>query len=384
MTDDADRLARVLHDAVPVPPHELDPAAIRATPAHRERRKRGLAAALAAAAVAAVAIGVSLAGHQLATQQRVDTHGPAVPPPSDKFSAGEFRMAPPQQYLSGGLIFPRATCTPHQIRATAATRRTDGGVLGVIHFIGAVVSHRNGGAQRCTLPIAAPSALVGADGRRLKVSLSRGDRTSPPEAPHGEVAPANGNAIWGFAWFGSYCGAPARSIEVPIRHGGQASLRVPLHGPQPACTPNAGPSTLIDGVAGFPGQPVQPPRPEYSSLRLTGRIEPGTSSDQLAPIDLTLLTVGSAPVILDPCPAYAGRDWATAASGDFSDPISSVYLPCTKHAVVIRPGHPLQWTIPAISLLQTPGTGAIPGTTVYVQLGIAGVPPLHLKTTAGR
>jgi N-acetylneuraminic acid mutarotase len=51
---------------------------------------------------------------------------------------------------------------------------------------------------------------------------------------------------------------------------------------------------------------------------------------------------------------------------------------------VIRPGHPLRWTIPATSLLQTPGTGAIPGSTVYVQLGIAGVLPLRLKTSAGR
>jgi hypothetical protein len=141
---------------------------------------------------------------------------------------------------------------------------------------------------------------------------------------------------------------------------------------------------LIDGIAGAPGEPVQPPRPDYSSLRLTGQIEPGTNHWQIAPIDLTLRTIGNAPVTLDPCPAYAGRDDATARSGGFSDPISSGYLPCTKHAVVVRPGHPLHWTIPAISLLQTPGTGAIPGTTVYVQLGIAGVPPVLLKTSASQ
>jgi hypothetical protein len=384
MNDLGDRLARVLNEAVPEPPVELDPAAIRATPAHRERRKRRLAAALAAAAVAAVAIGVSLAGHQLTAHQQSGRHGPAVPPAPNKFSAREFRMAPPPQYPSGGLVLPRATCTPQQIRATAATRRTDGGVLGVIHVIGAVVSHRDGVAERCTLPIGGPSALIGADGRRLKVAMSRGDRSNRPENPHGYLASYNGNAIWGFAWLGSYCGPPARSIEVPLHHGGQASVRVLLHGPQPGCTASSGPSTLIDGVVGFPGQPVQPPRPEYSSLRLTGQIEPGTTSDRLAPIDLALRTIGSTPVTLDPCPAYAGRDGATAHSGGFSNPISSSYLPCTKHAVVIRPGHPLRWTIPATSLLQTPGTGAIPGSTVDVELGIAGVPPVHLKTTAGR
>ena len=141
---------------------------------------------------------------------------------------------------------------------------------------------------------------------------------------------------------------------------------------------------MIDGVAGAPGEPVQPARPEYSSLRLTGHIQPGTTSSQLAPIDLALSTIATAPVTLDPCPAYAGTDYATARSGGFSDPISSGYLPCTRRAVVIRPGQPLHWTIPATSLLQTPGTGAVPGSAVYVQLGIAGVPLLHLKTSADR
>jgi hypothetical protein len=386
MNDLGDRLARVLHDAVPEPPHELDPAAIRSIPAHGERRKRLLAAALAAAAVAAVAIGVSLAGHQLAAHPQPGTRGPAVPPPPDKFSAREFRMAPPPQLVIGGITFRRATCMPQQIRATAATRRTGGGVLGVIRFIGAVVSHRDGVAERCTLPIArGPSALIAADGRHLKVPLSSGDRTSRPENPRADIPLTVGKAIWGFAWLGSYCGPPARAIEVPLHYAREGSLRVPLSGPQPPCKPSAGASMLIDGVAGGPGQPVQPPRPEYSNLRLTGQIEPGTTGDQLAPIDLTLRTVGSAPVTLDPCPAYAGRDYGTAHTGGFSAPISTGYLPCTKHAAVIRSGHPLHWTIPATSFMQSgPGSAAIPGSTVYVQLGIAGVPPLRLKTTAGR
>jgi hypothetical protein len=220
----------------------------------------------------------------------------------------------------------RATCTLRQISATAATRRTGGGVLGVIRLVGAVIGRQAGLADRCS----------------------------------------------------------ARAIEIPLSRGGEAPLRVPLRGPQPICEPTGGSSTLIDGVAGAPGQPVQPARPGYSSLRLTGRIRPGTTSGQLAPIDLTLRTVGRAPVILDPCPAYVGRDDATARSGGFGDPIRSGYLPCTSHATVIGLGHPLHWTVPATSLLQTPGTGAIPGSTVYVRLGIAGVPPLLLKTSAGR
>jgi hypothetical protein len=382
MTDDSDRMAHVLHDAVPEPPHELDPAAIRASPARRECCKRVLAPALAAAAVAAAAVGVPLAVHQLAAQQ-AGPQGPVVPSPPAGFSASEFRMAAPPQEVLGPATLPRATCTPQQISGTAATRRTDSGVLGVIRLVGAVVSHRDGVAERYTLPVArGPSALIGPDGQHLKVPLSRGDLTSRPANPRPDIALNNGNATWGFAWLGSWCGAPAHAIEIPLHHARKASLLVPLHGPQPACSPATGTSVLIDGVAGSPGQPVQPPRPEYSSLRLTGQIEPGTTHDQLAPIDLTLRTTGSAPVTLDPCPAYAGRDYATARSGGFGDPISSGYLPCTSHAAVVRPGHPLHWTIPATSLLQTPGTGAIPGTTVYVQLGIAGVAILQLKTVA--
>jgi hypothetical protein len=386
MTDLDDRLARVLHDAVPEPPHELDPSAIRGGAAQHRYRGRLLAPVLAAAAVAAVAIGVPLAAHQLGMQQHTGPLPLAVPSPPARFTASEYRMAPPPQEVIGGPPLPRATCTPQQIRPIAATRRTDGGVLGVIRLVGAVVKHWHGLALRCTLPIArGPSALIGPDGRRLKVPLSAGDRTSPPANPGPDISLNNGDAIWGFAWLGSYCGAPARAIEIPLRQSGAAPLRVALRGPQPGCTPGNGASTLIDGIAGAPGEPVQPPRPDYSSLRLTGQIEPGTTGNQLAPIHLTLRTFGSAPVTLDPCPAYAGRDYATARSGGFSGPISSGYLPCAKYEAVIRPGHPLHWTIPASSFQQSgPGSGAIPGSTVYVQLGIAGVPLVHLKTTAHR
>src|SRR6516225_1077525 len=161
MTDFGDRLARALHDAVPEPPRELDPGAIRAGATQHGRRKRLLAPALAAAAVAAVAIGVPLAAHQLGTQQYIGPRPLAVPSPPARFTAGEFRMAPPPQEVIGGAPLLRATCTPHEITAIAATRKTDGGVLGVIRLVGAVVSHKYGFAERCTLPVArGPSALI--------------------------------------------------------------------------------------------------------------------------------------------------------------------------------------------------------------------------------
>lgn len=291
-------------------------------------------------------------------------------------------MAPPGQFVIGAAPVPRPTCAGDQIKASAATRRTIGGVLGVVHLLGTVVMHAHGVPLRCALPVnRGPSALLAARGERIPVPLSSGDSTDPPENPRSDLALNDGDAVWGFAWFGSRCGAPARAVRLPLHPARRGWLRVPLHGPQPHCN-HTDASVLIDGAAGRPGQPVQPARPAFSRLRLTGHIEPGTTSRRLAPIDLTLRATGAAAVVLDPCPYYAGRDSATAHSGGFSDPIGSGHLPCTSRVVVLRPGHPLHWTISDTSLVQTPGTGAIPGSTVYVSVGIAGVPQLQLKTTA--
>ena len=223
MTDFGDRLARVLHDAVPAPPHELEPSAIRASASRHGRRKHLLAPAVAAVAVAAVAIGVPLAVHQLGAQpRRSSAHRAApasrpVPSPPARFTANEFRMAPSGVIVIGGAPIRRATCTLKQISATAATRRTSGGVLGVIRLVGAVISHQAGLAERCTLPIVrGPTALTVQDGRVLTVTRSGGDPTSRPANPRPDIAINNGNAIWGFAWLGSYCGVPARAIEIPL------------------------------------------------------------------------------------------------------------------------------------------------------------------------
>lgn len=283
------------------------------------------------------------------------------------FPAREFRMAAPGFVVVGGAAQPTPTCTPGQITASAATRNSVDGVLGVVHLAGGVVAHRRGLALRCRLPIRrGPSALLAADDHTLDVHLAPGDRTTPPSNPRPDLALDSGKAIWGFAWLGSYCGAHAAAIQIPLHRPGTHSLQIPLRGPQPRCNPSANPSVLIDGVPGWPGQPVQPARPEYSQLRLNGHIQAGTTSSRLAPIDLALRTLGTAPITLDPCPGYAGRDFAHAHSGGFGSPISSGSLPCTNHQLVIKPGEVLRYTIPATSLVPTPGTGAIPGSTVHV------------------
>ena len=376
-----------LEDVADLAGDRFDPPSVEVFAARRRSRYRTIATMTAATAtVVIVALAATLVhsapspGPSVTASQPPETTT-TIPTAPSGFVNNEFRMASPfGGDVVGGVALPRATCAPNQITATAATRRTNGGVLGVAHLVGAVVAHDHGQPLRCTLPIRrGPSALISSGGHRLAVPISAGDATAPPSNPRPDIAITNGNAIWGFAWLGSYCGTRATAIEIRLRHS--AALHVPLAGPQPDCT-TSDDSTLIDGIAGAPGQPVQPPRPEYANIQLSGKIQPGTTRVQLAPIDLTLRNTSNAPITLDPCPAYGGRDLAKARSGGFGDPISAGYLQCTDRALVIRPGHPLHYTVPATSLLQTPGTGAIPGSTVHVDLAIAGLTPLSLTTRA--
>ena len=243
----------------------------------------------------------------------------------------------------------------------------------MVRLRGAFVTSQFGRA-RCSLPITrGPRSLVAANGRPLGVRLSRGDRTNRPGYALSGNALTAGSAIWGFAWFGSYCGPRAGAIEIDAA---SRAIRAPLRGPQPRCNPSgATSSSLIEGRVDYPGEPVQPPRPEYSRLRLTGRVRPGTDVVQLAPIDLTIRATGADPIVLDPCPAYAGRYYFKSG---ISAPIDPHFLPCTQRVRIVRPGIPLHITVPATSF---GGSATPPGAAVTVDIGIAGVPELHLATT---
>lgn len=379
-----DDLAVLLKQTAPEPPRAIDPdRIIRAGRAHRRAR---LVAPLAAAVVVlAVTALVAVVVHRPGSHS--DAAGPssssasgqsvtsmAVPKPPPGYTAAEFRLASTAGALAHGpapLIHP--TCALDQITARAATRRTVGGVLGVIRLRGAILEHQRGGPVRCALPVPrGPSTMLGADGRTVRVPLSKGDTTNPPSNVRPDLALNDGKAIWGFGWFGSYCGRRAAAIELPLQHG--RLLTAPLHGPQPACT--SGSSILVDGIPGWHGDPVQPARPEYAQLRLAGHIATGTTPYRVAPITLTLRAVGTSPVPLDPCPAYSSSVWADAHNGGFGGTYRSGTLPCTHSLRIIRPGHPLQLTIPGGALHET----ALSGSTVHVDIGIAGVAPVKLTT----
>jgi hypothetical protein len=105
--------------------------------------------------------------------------------------------------------------------------------------------------------------LLGADGRVLAVPPGLADMTNPAESLRPDLAEDSG-AVWvGFAWTGSYCGPPARSVEIPAL---PAVIRVPLSGTSPACR-KASTSQLIPGVVDRPNSPVEPAPRAWSSLR---------------------------------------------------------------------------------------------------------------------
>jgi hypothetical protein len=247
-------------------------------------------------------------------------------------------------------------------------------VFGVVRMRGTVLKHEDGRPVRCSLPFEhGPAALVATDGKPLDVSRSTGDRTNPPENSRSDIPLHYGNAIWGFAWLGSYCGPRAAAVEFDTA---AKPVRVRLDGPQPRCESPNGRSFLIDGIAGGPGEPVLPSRPEYSRLRLAARIQAGTTQTHLAPIDLTLSVVGGAPVVLDPCPLYQGLYQVRHGLG-VTESGGGGHLPCTDRVEVVRPGQPLRFIAPPIRFV----AHAERGSKVALDFGIAGVPELHLETT---
>ena len=381
-----DDLATALRTHTPEPPRDIDAEdLLSAPPARAGRRRRAiLAPVLAAVVVLGVAVGIVVAhryGRQApATAPRPSTgtvtpHPIAHPPAG--FSANEFRMAAPILLSDhGGPPVDAPACEPGQVHAIAATRRSDGGVLGVVRLLGtAMVRDSFGRRSRCSLSIATgPVALLTADGRPLAVRRVTGDRVMTPSNQRSDIPLAAGNAAWGFGWYGSWCGPGAAAVEMRLRGG--ALVRAPLHGPQPTCAGRSS-AVLVPGVAGGPSDPVQAARPDYAQLRLSARVEPGTTADRLAPIRLTLRTAGTTAVPLDPCPEYGGDFDARPARGrpgGFASGLRPGYLPCTARRVVVDPGRPLHVTVPATAFFETAG----PGWVIAVRVAIAGVPVVQL------
>jgi hypothetical protein len=270
-------------------------------------------------------------------------------------------------------------CKPDDVRATASTKAIVGGVAGVITLDG----------THCALHITrGPTRLLDASGHELPAALdATTPKVNPPENPRPDLALADGHALWGFTWTGSWCGPAAASVVVPMTDdptwpdaaGPYGDLHVPLSGPAPTCTGSSH-AVLRPGVAGrpaedsSPAEAVLPAPPSWAGLEESLSI-PATVSNTLPPYTLTLTNPTETPITLSPCPAYgyaisvsrAGKGYPSA-----QDSFGPGSLPCPSRSQ-IDPYQSVTLTLPGVEIDAGSPTPYPKGSLVTVEVAIAGV-----------
>jgi hypothetical protein len=307
-----------------------------------------------------------------------------APASTDGLPDAAFRVAAPVLIAPTGpaAALPQTPCRPADVTARAATRQVADGVDGVIEMDG----------RGCSLHVSlGPTALLGADGKRLAVRLDS-DRVTvnPGGDPRWDIPLAEGRALWGFSWRGSWCGTAPKAVLVPMTDeadvspsaGPYGDLRVPLSGPVPPCSGSSD-SVLQPGVpGGFGGgwelnstpDAVQVPPPDWSGLRAAITVPPTDGPGRPTTWTLRLTNVTGSPIALSPCPEYgfAVTSVRTGGSEDEAGPGGS--LPCAQQPAVIAAHSSAVYALPSQALgaaaLKTPPAGAV----VTVEVAIADVP----------
>lgn len=217
---------------------------------------------------------------------------PAGVTTAPRFPASEpagvaFRVAPPPMLIIGGEYLPRRTCTPAEIHGTASLQPAQGGDLGVVTVY----------ATGCDIHLGPITpTLLDADRRSLGVPVVSDSDHANAAMFNGWVPPRS----FGFAWDGSWCGPPARYIQVPLTDG---SLTLPLTGSPPACFGGSH-SRIVPGVKGYPNTPVQAAPPEWDSLRVQVHVAPVTTGPALQDFQLTFANSTHQPIALNPVPTF--------------------------------------------------------------------------------
>lgn len=266
-------------------------------------------------------------------------------------------------------------CTAKDLTTSARLAPAVDGVLGVISIAG----------THCSPSVDVTRIrLLGADGRVLAVPPGVADMTNPAESLRPDLAEDTGAVRVGFAWTGSYCGAPARSVEIPAL---PAVVRIPLSGASPACR-KVSSSRLIPGVVDFPNAPVEPAPRAWSSLRarlvLPKVVRPGAIpasvvltnfADRAVSMAAPCPTVTAAVTMpLVPSGGYGGNFGQDGAvGGDL----------CRTPIVVPAKG---SVTVALPNLVTPPEDSRNPwrkGGTLSVDWAIAGLPTVHATATIG-
>jgi hypothetical protein len=138
--------------------------------------------------------------------------------------------------------------------------------------------------------------LYDAAGTRLNVPVVANPDTVNPATNEGNSP----FTTLGFAWDGSWCGASAATVAVPLRKG---RVHARLSGPQPGCT-GSSTATIVPGALGYPGDPVQGAPPEWRFLTARFHVPAVTRSPAFVHPWVTFSNSSDQPVVLGPAPTY--------------------------------------------------------------------------------
>ena len=348
-----------------------DPAEANWSDVTRRRLHPALPVAATAAATAGV---VAVATLLLGGHPNGDSEATRLPigvqDPSHGGRDPEFVVPAPQLGpLRGPALVQDRPCRPADVSATGELRPAADGVVGVVRLRAAPCSFLLGSARLVLLDDA---------GRPLSV---------PYRPPSTEV---NGNSnlateinlrvlragAVGFAWRGSWCGAPARALRMPIRTGrtsGEAraaSVTVPLTGPPPPCRGRSG-SQLVAGRLAAAGVPVQAPPPAWSALKAELLLPASTDVVPLRSFRVRLTNTGPTAVALSPCPQYDVLVEWNDPQGEFTSETSTHDSECGLPVTVLPAGGSAEFAVKGNAWERRHARG---GSEVRVSWAIAGVP----------
>ena len=331
-----------------------------------QKRANKWLAPLAIAAAVALIVGAVVAVKAFGSGDATAPAKPVLLVPDRDYAVGV-----PYSGGSGGpALGPGpAACGGNAIRATATTRPSSEGVVGLITIT----------TRGCSLPVDVASlGLVSADRHPLNVPISKGNITNPPYLRSG-FAEQSGQIRMGFAWSGSYCGPPAKNVALTI--GGNNFLVIALSGPSPSCMSGHGDSVLVPGVVGGLDTAVEPPPVAWKAL--TAKVVLPKSVLQVPiPLTVVLTNTGRTPVsLVSPCANYVTNTRIDV--GFISTEIGGSPGDLCGSPLTVLPGKPVTLRLPSLAFptfSDTPRTHVSSGDPVTVTWSIAGVPPATATT----
>jgi hypothetical protein len=352
----------ILSLAERMPTTNLAETGVRLGERRRVRRRSALAAAGVSVAVAAVVIPIGFLGGSSGPSGSagLSQGGARAAVVAPGGIPGPFDVAPAPVTIVGGADTARRACRPAEISGNATLRRAPGGVVGVVNLTS---------ASNCDIDLGAiHPTLLDQQGQPLALTQVANADSNNPAANAGWIP----RTSFGFAWNGSWCGQPATSVQVPLKHG---SVEVPLAGPQPGCS-GASTSVVIPGAAGYPGNPVQGAPPAWRFLTVTLAVAPATNTSTLHGLRLTFTNNSAQPVRLAPTPTYFIGVRDTYGDGTQGE---ANHLLVIKSGLDIVPAHgTLRVSLPPESIVQD--FNNLRGPTATITFEMAGVPTASATT----